>query len=65
VVCPTESDHLEGEGLLSEVGGVPKQTGRSTRPRGSARFPGTTLWKPPTLGWRRALSTPRRSRVWE
>jgi hypothetical protein len=64
VVGPMKPNHLKSEGLLPKVGGVPKQTGRSIRPMGSARFPGTTPWKPPTLGRRCVLLIPRRSSVW-
>jgi hypothetical protein len=45
VVGSSEPDHLEREGLPSEVGGVPKQTGRSSCPRGWTRFPGMIPWK--------------------
>jgi hypothetical protein len=46
VVCPMESNHLESGSFLPEVGVIPKQIGRSTRPTGSAHFPNTTPWKP-------------------
>jgi hypothetical protein len=65
VVCSTESDHFKKVRVsFLKLAGVPKQIGRSTRPTGSARFPGTTPWKPPTLGWRHVLVIPRRLRVW-
>jgi hypothetical protein len=43
MVGSLEPDHLEREGFLSEVGGVPKQTGKSSFPRGRTRFPGMIL----------------------
>jgi hypothetical protein len=64
VVCPIESNHLESESLLSKVGGSTKIDRQVDPPTGSARFPGMTPWKPPTLGRRCVLMIPRRSRVW-
>jgi hypothetical protein len=45
VVGSLKPDHFEREGLPSELEGVPKQTGRSSRPRGWTRFPGMIPWK--------------------
>jgi hypothetical protein len=40
VVGSSELDHLEHEGFLSELGGSPEATDRSSCPRGWTRFPG-------------------------
>lgn len=47
VIGPAKPDHLKGEGLGPEVGGVPKVTGRSIRPSEVACLPGMAPWKGP------------------
>jgi hypothetical protein len=64
VVCPMESNHLESESFLPEVGGSAEIDRQVDPPDGLCSLPWHDSMKPLTLGRRCVLVIPKRSRVW-